>query len=126
MTMVKVLASKKEQVIGNLINMLDHRNKSDIEISLNSSTVLVELIEIEKTFEIFFKNNAKLVSRIIELAIDPSNSFNQKYLMHVLLQICKQLKPQNYANNLFKDLEDENSEETKKFDHESIQGKQTL
>jgi hypothetical protein len=126
MTMVKVLASKKEMVITNLVNMLDHRNKSDIEISLNSSVVLVELIEIEKTFEIFFKNNAKLISRIIELAVDPSNSFNQKYLIHILLQICKQLKPQNNANNLFKDLEDENSEEPKKFDHESIQGKQML
>ena len=83
--MVKVLGQKKEMVINNLINMLDHRNKSDIEMALNSSVVLVELIEIEKTFELFFKNNAKLISRLIELAIDPSNSFNQKYLMNILL-----------------------------------------
>ena len=74
--MVRVLASKKEMVVGNLINMLDHRNKSDIEKALNSSVVLVELIEIEKTFELFFNNNGKLLSRLIELTIDPSNSFN--------------------------------------------------
>lgn len=92
-TMVRVLAQKKEMVISHLINMLDHRNKTDIEKALNSSVVLVELIEIEKTFELFFNNNAKFLSRLIELTLDPSNSFNQKYLLNVLLQLVKQLKP---------------------------------
>ena len=40
--------------------------------------------------------------------------------------MCKQLKPQNNANNLFKDLEDDDSQDIKKFDAESIQGKQML
>jgi len=61
-TMVRVLSNKKEWVISELISMLDHRNRSDIEMALNSSVVLVELIEIEKTFELFFSNNAKLIS----------------------------------------------------------------
>jgi len=40
--------------------------------------------------------------------------------------VCKQLKPQNNSNNLFKDLEDDNSQENKKFDAETTQGKQML
>ncbi len=52
--MMAVLQEKKEMVIRQLVDLLDHRNRHDIEIALNSSVVLVELIEIEKTFELFF------------------------------------------------------------------------
>lgn len=52
-TMVKVLNAKKLYVISELVSMLDYRN-SDIEQALNTSVVLNELIEIEKTFELFF------------------------------------------------------------------------
>jgi len=30
---------------------------------------------------------------MIELAVDPSNSFNQQYLLEVLLEICSQFAP---------------------------------
>ena len=40
--------------------------------------------------------------------------------------MCKQLKPHSNANNLFKDLEDDDSQDTKKFDPETVQGKQML
>jgi hypothetical protein len=72
-------------VIGKLINGLSHKNKGNVEVALNSSTVLVELIEIEKTFELFFSNNAIFIKKLVELAIDPSNEFNQKYLLHILV-----------------------------------------
>lgn len=91
---------------------------------MNSSTVLIELIEIEKTFELFFSNEGKIVSEIIDLAVDPANSFNHKYLLKVLITICKQLKPQNNTANIFKDLDDDNND--KKFDPESLQGVLTL
>ena len=48
----------------------------DLENSLNSSQILVELLETEKIFEIFMEDNAKRVGRLIDLAIDCSNSFN--------------------------------------------------
>lgn len=91
--MMAVLKQKKEMVIGKLLNGLTHSNRGNVEVSLNSSTVLIELIEIEKTFELFFANNCVHIKRIVELAIDPSNAFNQKYLLHVLVMICKNLKP---------------------------------
>jgi hypothetical protein len=74
--MLDRLQKKKEMVIGRLLNGLSHSNRGNIEVSLNSCTVLVELIEIEKTFEMFFANNCVYIRRIIELAIDPSNEFN--------------------------------------------------
>jgi len=91
--MVARLRQKKDMVIGRLLNGLTHSNRCNIEVSLNSSTVLVELIEIEKTFEFFFLDNCRYIRQIIELAIDPSNEFNQKYLLHILVQVVKNLKP---------------------------------
>lgn len=44
----------------------------------------------------------------MELAVDPSNSFNQKYLLQILIVICKQLKPSAQGQNVFKDIEEEN------------------
>jgi hypothetical protein len=35
------------------------------------------------------KNEAELVSTMVELAADPSNQFNQQYLLQVLLVIAK-------------------------------------
>lgn len=110
-------------MISRLINGLSHSNKGNIEVSLNSSSVLVELIEIEKTFELFFANDSRFIRRIVELAIDPSNDFNQKYLLHILLIVCKNLKPQ--SNNIFKDLDDDDDEK-KKLDPESNIGKMVL
>ena len=34
-------------------------------------------------------NDAELIGQIMELAVDPSNSFNQKYLLQILIVICK-------------------------------------
>lgn len=79
-----------------------------MEASLNASSVLIELVELEKTFEIFMDNNAELIGKIMELAVDPSNSFNQKYLLQILIVICKQLKPSAQGQNVFKDIEEEN------------------
>ncbi len=59
----------------------------------------------------------------MELSIDPSNSFNQKFLLNVILQVCKNLKPQN--NNIFKDL-DADDDKDKSFDPSSTLGKQVL
>ena len=36
-------------VVKKLIEMLGHKNRNDIDIALNSSAVLIELLEIEKT-----------------------------------------------------------------------------
>lgn len=54
--------------------------------------ILIEMVEVEKTFELFVGNDAGIVADIIELAVDPENEFNQQYLLSVLLSITKQLK----------------------------------
>jgi len=51
-----------------------------------------------------------LIGRIIELAVDPSNAFNQQYLLAVLLAFTKSLKPATNTQNLFKDLDEENED----------------
>ena len=88
-----------------MINTLGHKNRDDTESSLNARNVLIDLIETEKTFEIFMKKDAELVRQIVEQAADPSNEFNQQYLLHILLVLCKQLKPSN--QNIFKDLDED-------------------
>ena len=120
--MLTRLQEKKESVLVKLVKNLSHINSSNIEDSLNSMSVLIELIEIERSFELFFDNNSAILRRIMELSIDPSNQFNQKYLLNVVLTICKNLKPQN-NNNLFKDLDKEDDAD-KKFDPTSQLGKQ--
>jgi len=87
--MLNILNRKKREVIKQLIMAMSHSNRDDLEASLNASTVLIDLIEIEKQFELFFENDGSLINLIIELAIDPTNSFNQQYLLAVLLAICK-------------------------------------
>lgn len=52
-----------------------------MESSLNACSVLVELIETQKTFTLFMEDDARLVGEIIELALDPTNHFNQTYLL---------------------------------------------
>jgi hypothetical protein len=64
-----------------------------LQASLNACSVLTELAENAVTLEIFLENDASLIGDIIDLAIDPSNSFNQQYLLQLLLVFCKQLKP---------------------------------
>ena len=96
-----------------------------MEASLNATTVLTELIELPATLELFFINKAEIIDLAIRLAIDPSNGFNQQYVIQVLLAICKQIKPGSQANNLFKDLEDEDDthSDKNKFDPEAPQSK---
>ena len=115
-------------VLMRLLSTLSHSNFNDMEASLNATTVLTELIELPATLELFFLNNAKIVETAIQLAIDPSNGFNQQYLLTVLLAICKQIKPGSQANTLFKDLEDEDETQSdkNKFDPETPQSKQML
>ena len=43
-------------VVKELLVTLSHKNRNDIEKSLNSSSVLIELIETDKTFQIFNNN----------------------------------------------------------------------
>lgn len=52
--MLSRLQEKKEQVLSRLIKNLSHYNSSNVEDSLNSMSVLSELIEIERSFELFF------------------------------------------------------------------------
>jgi hypothetical protein len=74
--MYKTLNKKKNYVVKKLIQNLSHSNRSDIETSLNASAVLIELVEQKLTFPLFTKNNGEHLSSIMELAVDPSNSFN--------------------------------------------------
>lgn len=64
-----------------------------MEAALSASQILIDLVEIEKTIEIFFTNDAKYLQQMINLAADCENKSNQAYLLHVLLTIAKQLKP---------------------------------
>ena len=48
-----------------------------MEAALNASSVLIELVESEKTLEIFMDDDAKLIGELIDLAVDQSNSHNQ-------------------------------------------------
>lgn len=74
--MFRVLQEKKHMVIDSLIGVLGHRNQGSIEDSLNATQILIEMVELEKTFEIFMMNNAEKVGTIIELALDCSNAHN--------------------------------------------------
>ena len=94
-------------VVKELIKALSHKNRDDQEAALNARSVLIDLIETEKTFEIFMRDDADLINQIVTLAADPSNQTNQQYLLQVLLVISKQLKPGNSTQNLFKDLDED-------------------
>lgn len=74
--MMDTLTHQKQMVISKLIKGLSHSNRGNIEVSLNACTVLVELVEIDKTFELFFANDSQFIRKLVELAIDPSNAFN--------------------------------------------------
>lgn len=91
--MKKTLESKKKQVIRALLKKLSHKNKDDMESSLNAHAVLVELIETEKTFALFMEEEAALVKEMMELALDPLNHFNQAHLLNLLLVVTKQIRP---------------------------------
>ena len=82
-------------VIDGLLGTLSYKNQSNLEDSINATEILIELVEIEKTFEIFMMNKAEKVGMIMELAVDCSNSFNQRYLLQILHAISKQLKSAN-------------------------------
>ena len=76
---------------------MSHKN-SDVEKSLNASSVLLELVKYEKTRSIFFEDESRMISQMIDLAIDPSNGANQQYLLEILLEICKQYAPETPAS----------------------------
>lgn len=63
-------------VIDGLIGILSYRNRDNLEDSLNATQILVEMVELEKTFEIFMMNGAEKIGTIMELAVDCTNSFN--------------------------------------------------
>ena len=75
--MLRVLREKKVYVARELVRALSHKNRDDMESALNASSVLIELVESEKTLEIFMDDDAKLIGEIIDLAVDQSNSHNQ-------------------------------------------------
>ena len=74
--MLQTLNEKKLLVTQKLISALSHKNR-DIEASLNACAVLIELVESEKTLEIFMEDEARLVGHMFDLAVDPSNGANQ-------------------------------------------------
>jgi hypothetical protein len=71
--MKNLLEEKKIMVVNELIKTLGHKNQNDIEASLNAKAILIDLIETEKTFEIFMNNDAHMIATMVELAADPSN-----------------------------------------------------
>ena len=74
--MHEILHEKKRHVVRELILTLGHRNREDLEASLNASTVLIDLIEMDKTFQIFLENDSEFIKQMVELAIDASNAIN--------------------------------------------------
>ena len=74
--MFKVLQEKRIMVIDSLLGILSYKNQGNLEDSMNAMDILIELVELEKTFDIFMMNKAEKVGIIMELAIDCSNSFN--------------------------------------------------
>ena len=75
--MHRVLEKKKQMVVTSLVRLLGFRNQDSLEDSLNAMYILIEMVEVEKTFELFMGNDAEIVGGIIELAVDPENEFNQ-------------------------------------------------
>jgi hypothetical protein len=71
--MKNLLEEKKIMVVNELIKTLGHKNQNDMEASLNAKAILIDLIETEKTFEIFMNNDAQIIATMVELAADPSN-----------------------------------------------------
>jgi len=90
--MYRILQQKKVMVVDGLLSVLSHKNRSNVDDSINATEILIELVEIEKTFDIFMMNKADKVGTIMELAVDCSNSFNQRYLLQILHAVSKQLK----------------------------------
>lgn len=89
----KLLEEKKGQIVSKLITKLSYSNRNDMEAALSASQILIDLVETEKTIELFFADDAKHLQTIIDLAADCENKSNQAYLLHVLLTIAKHLKP---------------------------------
>lgn len=110
--MYNVLQQKKVMVVDGLLSILSYRNQDNVEDSLNATAILIELIEVEKTFDLFMMNNAEKVGNIIELAVDCSNQFNQRYLLQILQAISNQLKQALEQQNVFKDLDEDGQETT--------------
>ena len=54
--MLRTLNEKKLFVTRELIASLGHKNR-DVETALNASAVLIELVESEKSLEIFMEND---------------------------------------------------------------------
>lgn len=63
--MRNLLEQKKIMVVRELINILGHKNRDDMEASLNAKAVLIDLIETEKTFELFMNDNAAMISQMV-------------------------------------------------------------
>lgn len=74
--MYRILQRKKVMVVDGLLSTLSYKNRSNLDDSINATEILIELVEIEKTFDIFMMNKADKVGTIMELAVDCSNSFN--------------------------------------------------
>jgi len=101
------LNDKKVMVIQSLIQKLSHGNTDDLEGALNASSILIEIVEAseEKGFQFLFLNDADFLNQIMELALDPTNSFCQRYMMQVLVALMKKLKASG-RNQPFRDLEE--------------------
>lgn len=80
--MKAVLQAKRREVVNKLVEAMSHSNRDDMEASLNASTLLIDLVDQENrggssALDIFIEDDGKIVGRIIDLANDPANSFNQ-------------------------------------------------
>ena len=71
--MYRILQQKKVMVVDGLLGVLSHKNRSNMDDSINATEILIELVEIEKTFDIFMMNKGEKVGTIMELAVDCSN-----------------------------------------------------
>lgn len=127
-----ILQQKKLMVVDGLLSSLSYQNGSNFEDSINATAILIELVEVERTFELFMLNKAEKTGEIIELATDCANSFNQHHLLSIIQAISNQLKQAHEQQNVFKDLEEDTQEtanESKKnqqFDPTLPQNKNTL
>ena len=127
-----ILQQKKLMVVDGLLSSLSYQNGSNFEDSINATAILIELVEVERTFELFMLNKAEKTGEIIELATDCANSFNQHHLLSIIQAISNQLKQAHEQQNVFKDLEEDTQEtanESKKnqqFDPTLPQNRNTL
>ena len=102
--MQQVLKEKSTMVVTTLIERLSYRNKDDLHLTLNASTVLCEFCENEAFFKIF--TSAEVMGKIVNVVTcTDENLLNQPYALNFLTQIVNQFSEQE--SSFFKDRREE-------------------